>query len=346
MTIDPLFGKRVLFMAPKFFGYEIEIAEALAVRGALVDTLPDRPFNSPFMTAMTRFVPTVVIPAATKYYQKRLGDFGRADYDFVFIVNGQTLSEALLSDIRTSYPRAKFILYMWDSIENRSAVIRKFRFFDEISTFDLLASKKYSLPLRHLFFGTGFTPETSDDYCYDLSFVGTAHSDRYRIVNLIDNELPPHFHRFWYMFLQAWWVYYGYQLTNVDFRGAPIEKFQFTALSRQKVNEIVRQSRAILDIEHPQQTGLTIRTLETFGSGKKLVTTNASILDTEIYNPQNICVIDRNRPIVPLSFFESPYVRPHEDIYDRYSLNGWLDDILISNGKIAPRTGELALDRA
>ena len=55
MTLDPLSGKRILFMAPKFFGYETEIARALAARGALVDLLPDRPFGSPFMTAITRF---------------------------------------------------------------------------------------------------------------------------------------------------------------------------------------------------------------------------------------------------------------------------------------------------
>lgn len=330
MTLDPLSGKRILFMAPKFFGYETEIARALAARGALVDLLPDRPFGSPFMTAITRFLPSLVIPAATTYYRKCMSGFGRTDYDIIFIVNGQTLSEPFLSELRAEFPRSKFILYLWDSIENRQAIVTKFRYFDEISTFDAKASNKYGLSLRHLFFGAGFTPDADMTCEYYLSFIGTAHTDRYRVVNQIDKALPENIGRFWYLFLQAKWVYYAYRISNSDFKYTGIGDFQFEPMPRQKVQDVFRKSRAILDIEHPLQSGLTIRTLETLGAGKKLVTTNASILDTEIYDPRNICVIDRTNPHVPIEFLESPYVAPEQEIYKRYSLNGWLDEILLS----------------
>lgn len=335
--LDPLSGKRILLMAPKFFGYEVEIACALAARGAFVDLLPDRPFVSPFMTATTRFVPSLVIPAATTYYRKCMSGFGRSDYDIIFIVNGQTLSVSLLSELRAEYARSKFILYLWDSIENRPAIIKKFRYFDEISTFDPKASKKYDLSLRHLFFGAGFTPDANVTYEYHLSFIGTAHTDRYRVVNQIDSALPKNFGRFWYLFLQARWVYHAYRITNPDFRQTGITTFQFEPMPRQKVQEVFRKSRAILDIEHPLQSGLTIRTLETFGAGKKLVTTNASIMDTEIYDPRNIYVIDRSKPHVPITFLESPYFAPNPEIYERYSLNGWLDEILLAG--VGARSG-------
>lgn len=330
MSSDPLFGKHILFMAPKFFGYEVEIARAISARGAIVDLLPDRPFGTPAMAAITRFAPSLVIPAATAYYRKLLSGFGRSYYDIIFIVNGQTLSKDLLSELRSSFPRSRFVLYMWDSTENRQSAVEKFGFFDEISTFDPLSAKRFKLPLRHLFFGKGFVPDTQENFIYHICFIGTAHSDRFGIVSRLDRQITPNLDRFWYLFLQARWVYYAYKMTNPGFRSAKIDNFRFEPIARPEVQDIVSKSRSVLDIEHPQQTGLTMRTLETFGAGKKLVTTNASILDTDLYDARNICVIDRNNPTIPSSFLETPYSPPPQEVYDRYSLDGWIDEILLS----------------
>jgi hypothetical protein len=72
-----LTGRRVLLMAPRFFGYEIEIADELRRRGALVDALPDRPFDSPIMAAVTRFKRSWTIQSADRLYQRMLKDFDR-----------------------------------------------------------------------------------------------------------------------------------------------------------------------------------------------------------------------------------------------------------------------------
>lgn len=330
MSCDPLSGKRILFMAPKFFGYEVEIAQALSSRGAIVDLLPDRPFRAPAMAAASRFVPSLVIPAATAYYRKLLNGFNRSDYDIIFIINGQTLSKELLSEFREIYPRSRFILYMWDSIENRKSFVEKFRFFDEISTFDPLCAQKYNLRLRHLFFGKDFFPTAQENLIYHICFIGTAHSDRYGIVHHLDQQMSSDIQRFWYLFLQARWVYYAYKVTNPDFRAAKIDDFRFKPIARPKVQDIFHKSRSVLDVEHPRQTGLTMRTLETVGAGKKLVTTNASILDTDIYDVRNICVIDRKNPVIPRSFLETPYCPPPQEVYKRYSLDSWIDEILLS----------------
>ena len=47
-----------------------------------------------------------------------------------------------------------------------------------------------------------------------------------------------------------------------------------------KINDIVslyKESEVILDINHPGQNGLTMRTFEALGAGKKLITTNTEI---------------------------------------------------------------------
>jgi hypothetical protein len=84
----------------------------------------------------------------------------------------------------------------------------------------------------------------------------------------------------------------------------------------------------ILDIEHPKQTGLTIRTLETLGARKKLITTNSSVKDYDFYRDSNICVVDRNDPVIPQCFFDTPYQDVSDAIFNRYRLSGWMDEII------------------
>jgi hypothetical protein len=85
--------------------------------------------------------------------------------------------------------------------------------------------------------------------------------------------------------------------------------------------------KAILDIEHPNQRGLTMRTFETMGAQKKLVTTNALIAEYDFFDTSNICILDRKNPKIPKDFLESPLVPLAPDIYRRYSIEGWLDEI-------------------
>lgn len=71
-----------------------------------------------------------------------------------------------------------------------------------------------------------------------------------------------------------------------------------------------------------------MRTLETLGARKKLVTTNSSVKLYDFYNEENICVIDRSAPSIPLAFFDKPYKQVEPLVYRKYSLVGWVDEII------------------
>lgn len=321
-------GKHVLFVGPRFFGYEQDILNEIARRGAIVDWLPDRPFDTPLMTAITRFRKELLMPTIAKLYSQKLANFGRSRYDIIFVLNGQTMPRDILVRLKSDYPEARFILYMWDSIENRSSVARNLDLFNECSSFDPGAVDRFGMTLRPLFYSAAFQKGPQPEFQHHLSFVGTAHTDRYKIVNAVDSGLHSHISRYWYLYIQAKWVYRSYKLTNPHFRDAPISAFRFDPLPRAQLLDIFQSSLAILDIEHPMQTGLTMRTFETLGSSKKLVTTNPCARNYDFYNPQNIHVIDRAEPTIPASFFSTPYVPVPSEIYRRYSITGWLDDLL------------------
>jgi hypothetical protein len=95
-----------------------------------------------------------------------------------------------------------------------------------------------------------------------------------------------------------------------------------------EVAEIVRQSRAVLDVEHPRQRGFTMRTIETLLAGKKLVTTNKHIVGSDLYHPSRAHVISRRTPEIPAGFVEQPCDAIPDELRRRYSCEGWAAELL------------------
>jgi hypothetical protein len=93
------------------------------------------------------------------------------------------------------------------------------------------------------------------------------------------------------------------------------------------VREIFFKSRAIVDIHHPKQRGLTMRTIEALGSKRKLITTNPSVRSYDFYCPQNIHILEDHGESLTPEFFRTPYVEVSERVYHKYSLDGWLDSV-------------------
>ena len=330
MSMIELLGKKILLVVPRFFGYEKEILEELQRHGAQVDWLPDRPFDTPALTALTKVAPKLIFPMADRLYDKLLGQFGSTHYDWVLVVNGQTLSAPFLRRLRGDYPSAKFVLYLWDSLSNRSHVRNNLSMFDRVLSFDHIDAKKYNLMLRPLFYGRGFskTEPVAKPVLYDISFVGTAHSDRYSVVDLVRAQLAPDVAAFWYLYLQAPWVMHYYRLTKPGMKHARMGDFKFEPLSKAKVQAIFLESNCVLDIEHPSQVGLTMRTFETLGAQKKLVTTNVNVRDYDFFKSENICVVNRTDPKISADFLKTPFVPINDATYSKYAIQGWLKEVL------------------
>lgn len=329
--VADLAGKTVLLSAPKFFGYETEIAEELRRRGAKVDFLADRPFQSAFMHVLARFARRFVLSLTDRHYRARLAEFGTENYDYVLVVNGQTLSDSLLAELKARHRSATFLFYLWDSLENRASALKLLPFFDRASCFEPAAAARHGIRFRPLFYCPAFDQARLDadgsGDTYAISFLGTAHTDRYTIVSRIDRQLVAGTPRFWFLYLQAKWVLLANRVLNPGFRKARSSDFSFTPMDRASSSMIFWQSKAILDIEHPRQVGLTMRTFETLGAGKKLVTTNPGVRDYVFYDAANICVIDRTDPSIPTAFLETAAKPVSDATRKRYSLAGWVDEI-------------------
>jgi hypothetical protein len=279
------------------------------------------------MKALAKLAPRLVRALAARRYRRELG---RLDgLDLVLVVNGQTLSNGVLRALRLRNCRARFLLYLWDSLRNRSSIADAIGLYDKVLTFDPEDAERFGLVYRPLFFSDEFSQRRCEPIEFELSFIGTAHTDRWSLIMDIDARLPSNIRRFWYLYLQAPWVFYFRKFLSPSFHRATIADFRFDALDRAEVGRIFHRSHCILDIEHPAQRGLTMRTIEALGAGKKLITTNPAVSKHDFYDPQNIVILERGRPLsVPHGFFAVAYVDVTEQVYNRYSLGGWINDVL------------------
>jgi hypothetical protein len=129
--------------------------------------------------------------------------------------------------------------------------------------------------------------------------MGTVHSDRYSIVKGIKEWCEANgLSCYLYLYMQNKTFYYVNKLTkkNGDPSTALVARFafeeiSFTKRSAAEIVDVVRSSRAVLDIQHFKQTGLTMRTLETLGAGKKLITTNPDVKQYDFYDKDRVMVL-------------------------------------------------------
>ena len=188
--------------------------------------------------------------------------------------------------------------------------MNKFKYFDTLHSFDLEDCQGHrELNFRPLFYTDDFCRDLSyTEHKYDVSFIGTIHSDRYKVVKAL-KKIVAHkcLNGYWYCYLQSKFIYHFYKATKDEFSDSQIEDFKFEKKDSSEIADIVNQSKSVLDIQHPNQTGLTMRTIEMIGMNKKLITTNASIVNYDFYNKKNILIIDRDNPQIDVSFFSTPY---------------------------------------
>ncbi|MBC8645143.1 hypothetical protein H9W95_17330 [Flavobacterium lindanitolerans] len=105
-------------------------------------------------------------------------------------------------------------------------------------------------------------------------------------------------------------------------------EFFFEKITLEEISKFIEKSNALLDIKRDGQFGLTFRIFESMGLEKKLITTNLDIVNYDFYNPNNILVIDEKNPVIPTSFFESDYEKLPEEIYHKYTIRGWIQNVL------------------
>lgn len=333
MTLtDKLSGKNIIFFSVQTFNLEREIKTKLEKLGANVFYYDERPSNSNFTKGIIRLKRSFYQAKIDNYYKAILENTKNTKFDFLFVNRGEVIPAFFLIKFRQIHPECEFIFYTWDSFTNHTHPTTILNYFDRRLTFDPEDATKYNINFRPLFYLDAFRDMSSEKIENDILFLGTAHSDRYRIsVEIMNWALGCKLTMFCYYYMHGRLVYLYKRLFDKTFKQFDYRRLSFTSLNLQDIIAFYKKSNVVLDINHPNQKGLTMRTFEAIGARKKIITTNKEIIKFPFYSPNNIKIIDRDNILLDEDFFKSEYQPIDSKLYNRLSLEGWLYNIFIDS---------------
>jgi hypothetical protein len=329
-------SKKLLFLCSPFFGYYKHIKAELEQQGFEVDHFNDRPSESQIQKGLIRLFPFLVYTSVISYFKKILKKTNSRNYDIILIINNKVLTEGFLQSLHKAHPKAYFIFYTWDPVHLYPSTVNLLSYFDISYSFDLNDCELIN-GLNHLaLFYTQKHQEIRefDDkrenkvYTYDIMHVGTAHPNRYEVLNkLIPYLVNQKIEFFSYIYIQP--VRFAfYKIFVREFKHAKINEFKYFQLPEDKMIELYKHSKVVFDIPHFGQAGLTIRTIETLGTNRKLITYNKYIEYYDFYNKNNILILNDNNWDQIESFIKSDYQPVSNEIYLKYSLTNWIKTLL------------------
>ena len=329
-----LTGKRVLFIAPMFFGYEKMIKAELETKGARVDYFNDRPDNTFLTKALIRLDRRLLTRKTNRYYDSIIETTRSNKYDHVLIVRGEAISAPMLRKLRQAQPSARMSLYLWDSMHYNPNARNLLAEFDQVFTFDRVdADQNRGVAFLPLFYGREFerSAKWQGEIIYDACFIGTIHTDRYKVLEkIIDNLETKNRKVFVFCYYPSKTLFRLRALIDPGFRRFGRKHIKFTGMKLSEVVDRISESRAVIDVNRPGQRGLTMRTIEAVGAQRRLITTNTDISNYHIFGGSGVMLVDRHIPLISVEFLNQD-LQPFDEVTrGRYSVSAWIDTIFSS----------------
>lgn len=319
--------KKILFLSPNFFGYEKAIKKRLEELGGKVDFYNERPSDSLLSKGIIRVKSSLYQTKINQYYRKILANTTSENYDFLLLIKGESIPIFFLEKFRKINPTAIMIFYSYDAVSECPKSEKLYSYFDRNFTFEPSDSLNYNLHFRPLFYLDEYKKShVCDALKYSISFIGSAHTDRYLVGEKILEEANRfNLKSFFYYYAPGKMAFKMKKIFDKNLKKFNTNKLSFKKLSHNEIRNIYENSFAVLDVNKPFQNGLTMRTFEALASGKKLITTNSDIRNYPFYSEDNIHIIDRENITLNLEFFEKPFQKLDAALLDKMNLDSWIE---------------------
>lgn len=322
---------RLLVICPPFFGYDRAIAAAAEAAGYAVTLMDARASTSAAYKIGLKLAPGLTRAATARTMAARLADLpDPAGIDTVLLVKGDGMTVEAVRQLRQIAPRARVVAYLWDSLDNMRGMGPALALADRVFSFDRGDCAGFGWSYQPLFARRTASAGASASQpkpLWDWSFIGSLHSDRHRVLRALVADNPG-LRWFVHCYVQNRIVRLFRAISDRGVLGAGPPPLSMQVLDYARYAEVTAQSRAVVDIEHPAQTGLTMRTIETLIGGKKLITTNAAVRDSDLFHPDRVAVIDRAAPRIPAGFLASAFPAFAPGQAEGYLIDAWLAKLL------------------
>lgn len=322
---------KILFIGTSFFNIENKIIKSFENNGYEVDYYNDRPSNASIIKGLIKVNKKISRPINDMYFQKILKETKKNCYQKVFILNGKIMNKKMISKLKEQHNNSEFIFYTYDSLRLYPTTIETLEMYDRIYSFDTKDVEKYKfITLLPLFFDEDIKNITSSsEYEYDILSICTAHPNRYNVIRKIFPQLElSGLNIYSFLYLNKLQFIYN-KLFVSEFKNSSKTEFNFNSLSNQDILNLISRSKSIFDVEHKEQSGLTMRTIETLGSRRKLITTNKEIKKYNFFSEKNILVFSEKLTTNEIKdFLNEPFEPLNSNIYNQYHIDKWSKIIL------------------
>lgn len=319
MRQTPLHDKKILLLAPRFYGYYQVIKNELETMGAEVTYaetfifLEDFRNNKNLIDWGFRFIRNPRYRKKHTYEILKITESKK--FDIVITVSVFSPSRRLLEKLKKRNPNLKSYIYFWDAFSTWNFRYQM-KYFDYKYSFDLNDCRRYEKEgLQHLpLFWSENQISRENDFTYDIVHIGTLHPkyrDRISVCSqLYDWAQDKHLCSFIYLVSDiaqgSIWRYPLKQtlkyLFNSEFRHFVNEIRELRnhekiiraqPLPQNEVHDIEKRARCIVDV-NIDRAGVAMRIIGALANGQKIITNNKYIIDEQFYNPDNICIIDKS----------------------------------------------------
>jgi hypothetical protein len=326
MNSASLSGRRVLLLHPAFFGIDVALAAALRSLGAEVESWSTRPSSSVMAKAMLRLVPGLAERVIARTLWRRIARIDAGSFDTVVVVKSEGVSVAILDLLRRRLPNAAFHAYLFDSVRNYPRVLAKLHCFDRVLSFDPAdCAERPGWIYRPLFAADCYWRVESRG-AGSVYSLGSFHPERARVLSrFVQRSMAAGIDGAHDLLFRGWID----SLRSTRVRMGSHVRIMHAPISADEAARRFGEHAAILDIHHPAQSGLTLRTFEALASGRNLITTNPAVRDHEFFDPMRIQIIDRHAPAVDPEFLLLPPAPvPLPRLSARYGVRGWAVDLV------------------
>jgi hypothetical protein len=325
MSQPNLENKTILYIGPTSFNYDRYLVKKLRDLGARVEFFQIN-ITSIYYRIIKKFRLPGIESYTNRFYKKMLL---KKNYDQVLVRNGHQLSKGFLEKLRSANPKAKFINFHWDAMTPQYNYLHIMPYFDKVFSFDVKDCTTFPeinyLPLFYLDCYGDFRKNGSEKPIdIDLLFIGNwKNRERYHRIKLTEDLCRKHGLRF-YFYLQFSLLF---QINSIRKERVLPKQARRKTLSEKEILNLFDRTDTIIDFPSSYQSGMTIRTFEALGAGKKLITTNRNILNEPFYNPEYISVVDMNNFELDIDFIRKKPVSSMEEMIENYSIGNYISKL-------------------
>ena len=269
---------RITLMGPDFFSYVQAIRDEFIKRGYPSSFADERHSNSVLAKIAYRMQWGSVLKRQSEQHLndilQRIRTDGTTD---VYLINTEVATPEFVSQLHALGARVH--IYMWDSTSNKRSFLPLLPLMDGKSSFEPADCEKLGMRYIPLFAETMFSARLNPAQKREdqLVFLGTLHSRRATLIQQLEKAVQGSGLRIRKLLFYHSRLLYAVRCLAQPAAARYLAVLRTRSFGKAEIAQAYFQSRAVLDIHHPGQAGLTSRTFESLRSGAWLITLNPTV---------------------------------------------------------------------